>query len=353
MRFRRKHVIVLILVLLLGGFALGPRPDYPEYTPEIVPGTLAIHEVEAVIQNAEAAQKDLKPGNQAFIRWAGEPAVATEYCLLFVHGFSASPVAGTPVATEFADRYGMNYYAPRLKGHGLASEESFADLSPAEMINSVKEALAISRVLGRKTIVIASSTGCTLAAYLAAYNPEYVESMLLFSPNIDLADKTSALLLMPWGLQLARMVVGRYREVESLIGTPSEPFWTTKYRVEGLLALKYLIRETMQEEVFTKIRQPLYLGYYFQDEENCDKTVSIPAMKDFFEQISTPEEQKRIEAIGEGAHVMLSDIQCPDVESVKKRAFSFAEEVLGLAPVPEEKKMKIDSLLLADPPLGQ
>ncbi|MEM0996004.1 MAG: alpha/beta hydrolase [Bacteroidota bacterium] len=346
MKFKRKPVILLIFVLLIGAFFLGPRPNYPDYTPEIAPVQLTLLEVENHIATVDQAEEGLRPGNGSIFEWANGQPEQTEYCVLFLHGFTAVPFAGSPGARDFARRYGCNYYAPRLYAHGIEGQDAFKDLSPADLINSAKEALAIARILGKKTIVVGSSTGCTLAAYLAAYNPDYVHSMLFFSPNIDLAAATSKMLLWPWGKQIARLVIGGdYRTVENIKGKYYADYWYVTYHIDGLLALKYLIQETMREKVFEKIQQPLYLGYYYRDEEHKDEAVSIPRMKDFFAQVGTPEEQKRIEAVGEaGGHIMLSNLQCDSVAAVCQRAYAFAEDVLRLLPVAPREVAAVDSL---------
>lgn len=346
MKLKRKHYVLFVLIGLTMTFILGPKPHYPEYNGKISPMETPIDQLETMIADRENQESLLKPGNAAYFQWADGTPTQTEYAIVFLHGFSASPAAGSPVVTDFAKRYGCNLYTPRIAGHGLNTIESFVDTSPADMINSAKEALAIGKVIGKKTIVIGSSTGCTLGAYLAAESPEYVQSMMFFSPNIELASSTSNMLLWPWGQYLVRLVVGKYRTVKTLVNTPAEDSWTIKYRTEGLVSLKYLIRETMTEEIFRKIKQPVYVGYYFKDEEHKDKTVSIPAMEKFYSQLATPADKKRMEAIPEaGAHVMLSDIQCLDVKAVTMKANAYAEEVLGLKEVTIRDTVASDSLV--------
>lgn len=346
MKLKRRHYVLIVLIGLTMTFILGPKPKYPAYDGKISPIDIPIEQLESFVAEREKKESLLKPGNEAFFQWADGTPRQTEYAVVFLHGWSASPAAGTPVVTDFAKKYGCNLYTPRISGHGLNTIESFVDTSPADMINSAKEALAIGKVIGKKTILIGSSTGCTLGAYLAAESPEYVHSLLFFSPNIELADNTSNMLLWPWGTVLVRLVIGKYRTIESLAQTPAADFWTTKYRTEGLVSLKYMVRETMKEEIFNKIRQPLYVGYYYKDEENKDATVSIPAMKEFFAQVATPNDQKRMEAIPEaGAHVMLSDIQCLDVKKVTEHTNAFAEEVLGLKPAAPTDSSPTDSLI--------
>lgn len=335
---RRKKILSAFGIIILGlvvGFVLGPKPHYPSYTPTIQPIDLKINDLDTYVRDRDKGVDQLKPGNQSQLIWASDSLHAqTEFAMVFLHGFSASPEAGNPVVIKMARRYGCNLYMPLLAGHGRDTKESFAELSPADLIESGKEALAIGKILGRKTIVVGSSTGSTLALYLAAYNPDHVHALLNYSPNIDLADGSSALLAYPWGLQLARAILGRYRTIQEWSGGPQADYWTTTYRVEGLIALRVLLNETMTNETFGKVKQPIFTAYYYKDEENRDQTISIPAIKQFYEQIATPAEQQRLVALPDvGAHAMLNKFQPKDLDELYRQTWAFCEEVLGLQAV--------------------
>ena len=317
---------------LVGVFLVGPRPDYPEYDSKISPAQYNIEHLDSILESNEMQVEHLKPNNESRIIWA-DSVRKTPYSIVFLHGFSASPVEADPVIIEIANKYGFNLYLPRLSGHGLDDPDSFKDLSPATLINSAKEAIAIGQILGDEVIIMGSSTGCTLGIYLAAENPTAIHSLMLYSPNIDLYTSSAEILTWPWGLQVGRLVAGKYRYLDHLKGEKRQ-YWTTTYRLEGGQSLKFLIDETMTKEVFEKIDLPVFLGYYYKDEEAMDKIVSIPEMKRFFKQIQTPEKQKRMVAFpNAGHHVMISKFQSKDMESVRQESYSFMEEVLGFEPL--------------------
>lgn len=325
-----------ILLLLVLVFFLGPKPSYPDYSPAIDATELrqSLSELQQEVAKREAQIPNLKKDNGSLFLWADSLPQQTEYCLLFLHGFSASPKAADPVMVDFAKRYGMNLFAPLLAGHGINSKESFVDLSPADLINSAKEAFRVAKRMGKKVIVSGSSTGCTLGIYLSAHNPDFADALMLYSPNIDLAASSSKVLLWPWGKQIASLLSGKYFQYEKLIGTPNEQYWTTTYRMEGLQALKYLISETMTEEVFSKINVPVMVGYWYKNEEIHDETVSIPRMKDFYAQVQTPANQKQMLTFPDvNSHVLLCDLQCQDVDDVFEKSVDFAENILRLTSV--------------------
>jgi hypothetical protein len=136
---------------------------------------------------------------------------------------------------------------------------------------------------------------------------------------------------MPWGEQLAKVLIGETRNIEALKGTEMENYWTTSYSSQGLIALKYLLDKTMTHDILHQVKQPYLLGYYYKDEEHFDKVVSIEAMKWFDDISATPPEQKRLVAFPDvGTHVMVSALQSKNLEEVRKVTFKFAEEVLEM-----------------------
>lgn len=289
---------------------------------------MPLTEIEAYIHQKEAAFS-LKPDNEARIIWADSIPTKTSYSIVFVHGFSASPMAGSPVVQETAARYGYNLYLTRLAGHGIDNEESFVDISPKDLIESVKEAIAIGNLIGEKTIVMASSTGATLSAYLAAFNPSNVDALLFYAPLISLADGSGKLLSYPWGLQIARKVFGsKYHKIQT--DAPNiEKYWTMQYRLEGLVAVQHLLDETMKPSVFEHIKLPLLVAYYDKDEVNRDHIISIEGVKKFYDSVSTPTGQKTLIALSEAnGHVLLSDIQSNNLNQVREETFKFLDKLL-------------------------
>ena len=79
----------------------------------------------------------------------------------------------------------------------------------------------------------------------------------------------------------------------------------------------------------------MFLGYYYKDEDHHDQTVSVRAMLDMFEQLGTPAELKRSVAFPEAnQHVIANQYLSQDWQNVRDQTFHFAEEVLGLKPLP-------------------
>ena len=237
-------IIGSVLATLVIVFLLGPKPSIPQLSPEISELNIPLSEVEDYVLNKESKIKGLRENNESQFIWMDSVPTKREYCLLFLHGFSASPEEGKPLDVEVAQRYGCNFFAPRLYGHGIQDENAFLDMKAEKLLDSAKEALAIAKLMGEKVIIMASSTGGTLGLFLASANPE-IEGLILYSPNIDMADSKSTMLIKPWGLQLARKIFkGTHRGFEA--NDEVKKYWTNSYRIEGLIELKVLLKATMK-----------------------------------------------------------------------------------------------------------
>jgi esterase/lipase len=327
MRFLKWLGIILLVLIVV--YFLGPHPSTPKYTKELpsVPATTA--ELEQYISNKEAKYK-LKPDNEARIVWLNDSAKQkTEYAVVYLHGFSASQEEGDPVHYEFAQKFGCNLFLSRLDAHGIDTTEPLANFTADGVWNSAKEAYVIGKQLGKKVILMATSTGGTLALKLAAEYPD-IAGLILLSPNIAINDANAWLLNNHWGLQIAHLVKGKYNTAKDSSAIYAQ-YWNFKYRMEGTVQLEELLETTMKQSTFKKVTQPVLMLYYFKDEEHQDNVVKVSAMKRMFSQLGTPENLKRQIAIpNAGNHVIGSYIKSKDVMTVQEECEKFAMELLGL-----------------------
>ena len=317
-------IVLLVLIVL---YFLGPRPDSPVFLAAL-PDVPELAQLDSWIAGHEAVHK-IKPDNEARIIWADSLHGQTEYAIVYLHGFSASQEEGDPVHTNFARMYGANLYLPRLAEHGIDTTEPLASFTAEKIWNSAKEAYAVARRLGKKVIVMGTSTGGTLALQLASTYPE-IHSLILLSPNIAINDPNAWVLNNHWGLQVAHLVKGKYNESKDTSATYKK-YWSSRYRMEGAVELQELLEKTMKASLFEKIKQPVLLLYYYKDEDHQDEVVKVSAMQRMFRQLGTPAEMKKEQAMPTtGDHVIGSWIKSKDIPAVEKAIDDFAEKVLRL-----------------------
>lgn len=327
--------LLLLLAVLVVAYLLGPKPPKPVLNNDLPSVGTSPTVLEEEIARRESLEK-LKPDNQSRFLWANDSLKErTGYALLYLHGFSASWYEGYPVNSDFARRYGCNAYFPRLASHGVDTTEALADMTPDRLWESAKEALMIARKIGKKVIVMGTSTGGTLALKLAAEFPEYVDALILLSPNVRINNSSAFLLSRPWGLQVARAFYkSKYRVTNEDFASKECSYWNCKYRLEAVVYLQQLVEATMQRETFGRVNAPLFLGYYYKDEQNQDQVVRVDAARKMFTQLGTPATLKVEQAFSEaGTHVIGCELFSGAVSEVRQSVFRFAEEKLGLQPV--------------------
>lgn len=324
---KRYKVLIGISALLVVSYLLGPKPKKPLYNAELVK-VPDLQDLDGYIQNIESLNK-IKPENEAEIIWA-DPILKqqTEYAVVYLHGFSASKTEGNPVHLNLAKALHANLYLARLADHGVDTIAPMQFFTADRLWESSKLAYAIGQKLGKKVILVGTSTGGTAALKLAATYPE-INSLILLSPNVAINDKNAWLLNDPWGLQIARSVLGS--DERKVDGRTAEykKYWYTNYRIESLVELQEFVESTMQKSVFEKVKQPVLMLYYYKNELEQDPVVRVDAMLKMFGELGTPEDLKRKIAIpNAGNHVLGSYITSKDLPSVATAIDNFVDNVL-------------------------
>ena len=233
---RIMFAVVGILAVLALLVVLGPRVPV-DTTIHFDPSVIG-DDPQAYLAKEEARVPGIRDGLEKEIIWA-DPLVhaRTRLSIVYIHGFSASKGEVRPLADEVADQLDANLFYTRLTGHGQDGN-AMATGSVNAWINDYEEALAIGRAIGDKVIVIATSTGGSLAAW-AASQPgasDGVEAIAFISPNFGVKASGAEVLTMPWGKQIAELVGGRERSFAAR-NALHEKFWTTRYPMAATLPL--------------------------------------------------------------------------------------------------------------------
>jgi D-alanyl-D-alanine dipeptidase/esterase/lipase len=335
------------IILLAGIYFLGPEPKKPKWDKAVVTVPQSSNELEKYVADQENKHK-LKPDNEARIIWADSSKNKTEYSVVYLHGFSASQEEGDPIHEQFAKKFKCNLYLARLADHGVDTTEQLLSFTPDRWWQSSKEALAIGKALGDKVIIMSTSTGGTMALLLAAEYPADVFALINLSPNIKLFHPLAWMSNNPWGVQIARSVVGdKYNVSKPIPGVDMKlqnQYWNDKYRLEAVSQMQEMLEDKMNESTFKKVTQPSLSLYYYKNETQQDSTVKVSAILEMNKQLGTPNELKETVAIPDaGTHVIGSYIRSKALNAVKEAVDKFAIEKLNMKPDYGLRPMRLDA----------
>jgi pimeloyl-ACP methyl ester carboxylesterase len=303
-------VIVLALALLVVGFLMGPRVVVDTKI-TFDPASIG-PDPQAYLMRREAEAKDIRPGLQKEIIWA-DPATKrkTPLAIVYVHGFSASRGEVRPLPDKVAAALGANLFYTRLTGHGQDGA-AMATASVNAWINDYAEAIAIGRVIGDKVVVISASTGAGLATWAAAQPnlSEGVAAIVAISPNYGMQAAGGSLLTLPWGAEIAELLIGKERGFEPA-NALNAALWTTRYPTRALLPLA-AVTELSYETPVETIRIPAL--FIFSD---GDQVVRPELTREIAGRWGGPHEMVPVQHSGDRYnHVIAGDALSPSTTDV-------------------------------------
>ncbi len=263
--------IVRLLTLVLVGLAvagsvfwqIGPREPVdviPVFDAAALPADL-----DSYLAHREATVGGIVPGAEKRIHWARARGAQTPWAVVYLHGFSATAEEIRPVPDRVAAALGANLYFARLAGHGLGPDR-FAGPTVNDWMIDTAEALAIGRRIGARVLVIATSTGGTLAAE-AALQPELagkIDGIVFISPNFGLQALAARLLDGPMARRWVAAVAGEERCFQPLNAVQAR-FWTTCYPTVALLPMAALVRHAVAQD-YSGLRPPALFLFSPQDQ---------------------------------------------------------------------------------------
>jgi pimeloyl-ACP methyl ester carboxylesterase len=329
---------LFLLVLGAGGLLLIPRPLPRAVTahanPSAEPFSLYVAR-----RHEQARLEAVRPGNEERIVWASGQAKDTRapVVLFYIHGFGASRAEGEATIEPLAQALHATTYYTRLPGHG-GDLERHAAARPAQYFELLEEDFHRLRPLGNKLVLIGSSTGGLLAAWLAARHPEQVDAVVLASPLFEMATPGAFLLSRQLGLPLVLALLGEFRDAgwrydpEGRKQPGYEDFWITRQRMSAIEIVEDVRRRALREAPAAAITAPILLFYYYADTQHQYDFCSVAAMQSYVARANhgSPQKQTRSVAIADGNHILFSRYVRTDKETIGRELMTFLRTTLGL-----------------------
>jgi len=308
----RIGIVLIVLVIL---FLLGPTA---EIGIQLKPITLP-EDLDQYLKQTEARFSDIVPGAEKTIIWANAAKTRTPLSIVYLHGYSATRQETAPLSDQIAAQLGANLFYTRLAGHGR-NGAAMAEATINDWLNDTIEAFEIGRSLGDKVIVIGTSTGGTLATWLAEQpNTEAVASYVFISPNYGPIERLSEVLAWPWGEQLTPLFVG-----QEFSWTPANEqqarYWTHRYPSKALVPMMRLVK-FVRESRLEHIHTPVLVIY-----SPNDKVINVQKIEQAYAQMGA--RVKAIKPVTRNVnplnHVLAGDILAPEnTASVAKLILDF------------------------------
>jgi esterase/lipase len=336
-------VVLSLAIVLAVVYMLGPKAKIQSLEGEYPTVPTRILDLEDLVKEKQDSTQGLKPRNEAKIIWADSlNKRKTPYSIVYIHGFGASEMEGYPVHRKIAKHFQANLYLVRLPEHGINREDAMKYLSAQKLVDEVREAYMIGKSLGDSVIVVGTSMGGALSLVLGSEKPD-MKALVLYSPAIREGGEALEQFFRPWSKFIAEKFV--FKNGMNLTQREGEKakYWSTQYHVNGYESLAVLLRSKMNAETFLKIKIPIFLGYYYKNEQEQDFVVSVAKMLEMYDQLGTEDNQKRKMAFPEtGDHVIASSITSHDWEGVLQETIQFLEKVAKVHVPIEEESLELE-----------
>ena len=315
-----KYTLITLVVLVIL-FAFGPVVEINETIDSVV----VPNDVEKFLHDEEHQFSDIRPGAEKTVIW-NDPVrhSKTPVSIVYLHGFSATRQEVAPLCDQLAAMLGANLFYTRLTGHGRTSQ-AMDNVTVNALLNDAVQALEIGKKIGNNVILVGSSTGGTLATWLASrYNSKELKALILLSPNYGFRRADAELLLLPWGNMMANIFVGDTYHFTPINDAQAQ-YWTTSYSSQALLPMMGLVK-LIRDSALDHIQTPTLVLY-----SRTDKLLDISAIKNTTAKFNSQTKQLvAIKDVGDPQqHILAGDTLSPQTtEQVKQVIMEFIKPLL-------------------------
>ncbi len=201
-----------------------------------------LNSLDSYLVQSESRVPGIRAGCEKTIFWNDGQAKQRDLAIVYIHGFSASRMETWPLCDRLAEAVGANLFYTRLTGHGQGGS-AMAAATVKDWLNDGMEAVAIGRRLGKKIILVGTSTGGTLATWLAAQPSvaPLIHSLILLSPNFFPQNLMAVAALWPPAIRLFESFFGSWRSF-CATGPLHERYWTTRYPIRAIATMMQLVK---------------------------------------------------------------------------------------------------------------
>ena len=244
-------------------FAFGPREPVRLSTDhdKIMIGD----DVDAYLAMREGQFDDIINGVEKQVIWAGEANVKTPLSIIYLHGFTASSKEIRPVPDRVAAALGANLFFTRFAGHGR-QPSAMADANVGRWMDDVGEAIKIGNQIGETVIIMATSTGGTLAAAAALDKAvmENIRGIIFISPNFAVNNPAANLLNWPFARQWVPLLVGAEQQGNARNDLHAR-YWMMTYPTSALMPMAAIVA-AVDRESYDDVEIPALFYYSLQDQ---------------------------------------------------------------------------------------
>jgi esterase/lipase len=251
-----------------------------------VPKNLAVSALARWLRQEEENLSKIIEGAEArVVYFDPDQPRTTEFVFLNIHGFSACRQETAPIAETLAKGLQANLVELRLAGHGLNQDAMTA--AAEDWLQSVTDGFDLASRLGRKTILIGTSTGAPLACWAdRVLGPVYGQPFahLMMSPNFKINTPFDFILTLPLAEYFVPLILGRTRS-----WTPENElaakFWTSSYDIQAVIEMQKVV-DWFRRQPKSSWKTPMAMMVMDQD-----PTISSKAAKQVFEKWCSPDKQ--------------------------------------------------------------
>ncbi|MEE9313292.1 MAG: alpha/beta fold hydrolase [Rhizobiaceae bacterium] len=253
----------VIITSVLLAVAFGPREPVDE-TITFNPRKIG-KDVVAYLAKRESEIPNIRTGAEKEVIWH-DPSTkkTTSIAIVYLHGFGASKEEVRPLPDIVANAFNANIYYARLSGHGRDGP-AMAEPTANDWFNDTAEALAIGRRIGKKIIVISTSTGGTFTGW-AATKPKMMKDvvgLVFISPNFAINGATAPIITLGFARRWIPPLFGK-NKIGHASNRGHKRWWTINYPIVAVLPLGAVVK-FVRKLAFEKVTTPALFVFHAYD----------------------------------------------------------------------------------------